>query len=120
MELHEVSYTDAAPVDGYGPGFFRVGGVLHHGPVLLMPDRWTGWQGWDDPAPVVVACGDLDVLFCGMGDDIANLPNGLRADLEAAGAGVEVMNSPAAARTYNVLIAEGRRVGAALIPVGAS
>lgn len=119
MELHEVRYDDAAPVDGYGPGFFRIGGQVHRGPVLLMPDRWSGWAGWDDPDPLLRACAELDVLFCGMGSDIANLPNGLRAELEAAGAGVELMNSPAAARSYNVLIAEGRRIGAALIPVTA-
>lgn len=119
MELHEVRYDDAAPVDGYGPGFFRVGGIVHRGPVLLLPDRWSGWAGWDDPAPLLAACAGLDVLFCGMGDDISNLSNDLRANLEAVGAGVEVMNSPAAARTFNVLIAEGRRIGAALIPVSA-
>jgi uncharacterized protein len=33
------------------------------------------------------------------------------------GVGVEVMNSPSACRAYNVLLAEGRRVALALIPV---
>ena len=37
MRLNEVSYTDAAPIDGYGPGFFRVGGEVHQGAVLLLP-----------------------------------------------------------------------------------
>ena len=41
-----------------------------------------------------------------------------RAALEAAGAGVELMATPSACRTYNVLLAEGRRIAAALIPVG--
>ena len=40
-----------------------------------------------------------------------------RAALEAAGAGVELMSTPSACRTYNVLLAEGRRVAAALMPV---
>ena len=41
----------------------------------------------------------------------------LRASLEGAGLGVEVMNSPAACRTYNVLLSEGRRVALAVLPV---
>ena len=45
------------------------------------------------------------------------MPAGLRATLEDAGLGVEVMNSPAACRTFNVLLSEGRRVAAALLPV---
>jgi uncharacterized protein len=40
-----------------------------------------------------------------------------RAALEAAGAGVDLMATPSACRTYNVLLAEGRRVAAALMPV---
>jgi len=41
----------------------------------------------------------------------------LRQKIEATGMGVEVMNSPAACRTYNVLAAEGRRVALAALPV---
>ena len=44
-------------------------------------------------------------------------PASLRARLEEVGLGVEAMNSPAACRTYNVLLAEGRRVAVALLPV---
>jgi uncharacterized protein len=61
--------------------------------------------------------GKIDVLFVGMGTEIAHVPAAFRTTLEAAGIGVEVMNSPAAARTYNVLLSEGRRIAAALMPV---
>ena len=61
--------------------------------------------------------GKIDVLFLGMGADIAHAPKAFRAELEAAGIGVEVMSSPAACRTYNVLLAEGRLIAAALLPV---
>ncbi len=53
----------------------------------------------------------------GTGVEIAHIPKDLRRDLEAAGIGVEVMNSPAACRTYNVLVAEGRRVALAALVV---
>ena len=63
------------------------------------------------------AAGAVDVLFVGTGRQIAHLPEPFRAALDSAGVGAEVMDSPAAARTYNVLLAEARRVAAALLPV---
>ncbi len=35
MRLNEISYNDASPIDGYGPGFFRVGGKVYHDALLL-------------------------------------------------------------------------------------
>ena len=52
-----------------------------------------------------------------MGGDIAPLPRPLRVALEEAGIGVEVMSSPSACRTYNVLLTEHRRVAAALVAI---
>jgi len=72
----------------------------------------------DSAAPLALA-GRVDVLFVGMGDAIAPLSGALRAALEACGIGVEVMATPSACRTYNVLLAEGRRIAAALLPVSA-
>ena len=66
---------------------------------------------------VVIHTSALDVLLIGMGAEIAHIPSALRDRLEAAGLGVEVMSSPQACRTYNVLLGEGRRVGLALLPV---
>jgi uncharacterized protein len=117
MRLNEITYTDAVPVDGYGPGFFRIGGKVHHGPVLVLPTGVAAWGGFDDPEPLLAMVGALDVLFVGTGPEVAHLPPALRDALEAAGIGVEAMASPAACRTYNVLLSEGRRVGLALIPV---
>jgi uncharacterized protein len=45
------------------------------------------------------------------------VPPAFIAALDGAGIGVEPMNTPAAARTYNVLLGEGRRVAACLLPV---
>ena len=60
---------------------------------------------------------EIDVLFVGTGDEIAHAPPEFRRKVEELGIGVEVMASPAACRTYNVLLSEGRRIGAALLPV---
>jgi uncharacterized protein len=117
MRMNEVQFDDSRPVDGYGPGFFRVGGTLMEGGVLLLPSGATSWAGYDDVQALVAGAPEIDVLLLGTGAAIAHAPAELRRALEAAGVGVEAMDSAAACRTYNVLLAEGRRVGAALIPV---
>lgn len=116
--LKEIDYGDARPVDGYGPGFFRVGGVVLCGPHLLWPGGNAPWGGIADEAPLMGFAGAVDVLFIGTGSDLVPLPPALRRRLEEAGLGVEAMSSPSAARTYNVLLSEGRRIAAALVPVG--
>lgn len=117
MRLTEITYTDAQPVEGYGPGFFRIGGEVHPGPLAVLPSGVSAWGGYEDAALLIAAVGQIDVLFIGTGPEIAHIPADLRTALEEAGIGVEAMASPAACRTYNVLLSEGRRVGLALIPV---
>ena len=117
MRLNEISFGNARPVDGYGPGFFRVGGEVHEGALLLWDKGMAGWGGLDDHASLMGFVGQVDVLFVGTGAEIAHLPAALRERLEAEGLGVEVMNSPSACRTYNVLLSEGRRVALAVLPV---
>lgn len=117
MRLTEITYDNAQPIESYGPGFFRIAGKVIHGPVLITPWDAGPWGGMEDTAGPLALMGRVDVLFVGMGADIAHVPPAFRASLEDAGIGVEVMNSPAAARTYNVLLSEGRRIAAALLPL---
>ena len=115
MRLNEIRFDTGTPVDGYGPGFFRIGGVVHRGPVAVLPGAVLAWGGYEDTAALADA--PVDVLFVGTGAEIAHVPAAFRAVIEAAGIGVEAMGSPAACRTYNVLLSEGRRIGLALLPV---
>lgn len=117
IRLTEIAYDSARPIDGYGPGFFRIGGEVLRGAVLVTASAARGWGGYDDAAPLLALAGEVDVLLLGTGTSIAHPPADLRAALEAAGIGVEPMASAAAARTYNVLLSEGRRIAAALLPV---
>lgn len=118
ITLTEIAFTGPArPIDGYGPGFFRVDGKVLHGAVLITPDGARIWAGFDDRAALLGLVGQIDVLFLGMGRRIAHPDPELVADLEALGIGVEPMDSPAAARSYNVLLAEGRRIAVALLAV---
>jgi len=117
MRLNEVVYTDAKPVDGYGPGFFRIGGEVYEGALVVLPTGIGPWGGYTDAQVLLNVVSDLDVVFVGTGTEISHIPTDFRKILEDAGLGVEVMSSPTACRTYNVLLSEGRRVGLALLPV---
>lgn len=118
IALADIFYSGPArPVDGYGPGFFRVEGQVRRGPLLLTPEGPRPWDGFADTGPLLALKGQVDVMLLGMGKVMAYPDAGLRAALEAAGIGAEPMDTPAAARTWNMLLAEGRRVAAALIPV---
>lgn len=117
MRLEEIRYDGARPIDGYGPGFFRVAGQVHEGAALVTATGVSLWGGYDDAAALVALAAEVDVIFVGTGPQIARLPAALRAAVEAAGIGIEPMDTPAACRTYNILLSEGRRIAAALLPV---
>jgi uncharacterized protein len=68
-------------------------------------------------APLLGMAADIDVVLVGQGPEIAPLPARLRILFEEANIGVEIMSTPSACRTYNVLLAEERRVAAVLLPV---
>lgn len=118
MRLIEVSYGTAQAIEGYGPEFFRVGPHILQGATLVTPWDAGAWGGLTDTAGPLALAGRIDVLLVGLGATIAPVPRAFRDALEAAGIGVEPMSSPAACRTYNVLLGEGRRIAAALLPVG--
>ncbi len=120
MRTTEVDFEKRLPIDGYGPGGFRVAGAVHVGPLALLPEGVMDWDGLPCLAPFRERVAEFDVLLVGTGEHMQAPPEGFaaeRAALEAAGAGVEFMSTPAACRTFNVLLAEGRRVAAALMPV---
>lgn len=120
MRLVEVSYDEAMPIQGYGPGFVRIADRVLRGPALISPWSAGAWGGLEDTAAPLELAGRIDVLLTGMGDGVAHAPRAFREALDAAGIGVEVMATPAACRTYNVLLGEGRRIAVALLPVTAN
>ena len=114
----------AAPIEAYGKGGFRLAGMSHRGSLLCLPDGvWA--------SPVTQARDiDIDVLrpvfestaaiahfLIGTGVDMAALPAQLRAQFRAHNIVAEVMTTGAAIRTYNILMGEGRAIGALLIAV---
>lgn len=111
-------------IEGYGDGGFRVGGVRHTGSVLVFPGTTEAWPVGSaaniaaaDLAPVLARAAEIELLLLGCGRFMVPLKAELRQQLRRAGIVVEAMDSGAACRTYNVLLAEGRQVAAALIAV---
>ena len=113
-------------IESYGDGRFRVTGKLHEGSVLVFPDRTVAWAVTESaalteesPAGIIAAgdAGTVDLLLIGCGPRMTLIPAKLRTALRSHGIVTEPMDTGAAARTYNVLAAEGRKVAAALIAV---
>ena len=66
---------------------------------------------------VTDARAEIDIVLIGCGQSFSAVPKGLRLALKQTGIALEWMDTGAACRTFNVLIAEERRVCAALIAV---
>lgn len=113
-----------APIEAYGDGGFRFGGMSHRGSLLCFPDGIWAWPvtGAAELTAAVLRpafdrAGVLDFFIIGGGRDPVVLPEALRARFRDAGLSVDAMTTGAAVRTWNILLAEGRRVGAGLIAV---
>ncbi len=112
-------------IDAYGGGGFRVSGIRIEGSILILNDELRPWPvtslaglGPDAIAEVLAAgLEQVEFLLLGIGPRVAPPPRALREALQAAGMGLEVMDTATAARIYNVLAAEGRRLAAALIAI---
>ncbi|MGL4811417.1 MAG: Mth938-like domain-containing protein [Beijerinckiaceae bacterium] len=111
-------------IDAYGNGGFRFGDMSHRGSLLMLPSGVHAWAV-DTPqqltpaafAPVVREAGDIELLLIGTGSDMIHLSDAIRWRFREARIAIDLMTTPAAARTFNVLLAENRRVAAALIAV---
>lgn len=117
MQIHEVTPPGNLIVQGYGPGFFRVGGQVHRGATLVTPSRVGPWGGMDDVAPLVALADEVDLIVIGTGAEMHFLPETMEETLDEADIAHEAMVTPAACRSHVVLLDEGRRVALALIPI---
>lgn len=118
MRLTEIDFKDAMPIESYGPDFFRISDEVIGAPAIVHAKGAMSWQGLDNVDQILALQGEVDFILLGTGADLRHAPAGFKAALEAAGIGVEVMKTASACRTYNVLVSEGRRVAAALLPIG--
>src|SRR5512147_2773150 len=113
-----------APIEAYGNGGFRFGGMSHRGSLLCFPDGIWAWPVGDAKqlneevlAAVFNRAQTLDFFLIGAGRDPWALSDALRQRFRDLSLSVDTMPTGAAVRTYNILLAENRRVGAGLIAV---
>jgi uncharacterized protein len=114
----------AAAIDSYGNGGFRFAGMSHRGSLLCFPDGIWAWAVDDITAlttdtlsPVFDRAQSLDLFLIGSGHAPWALPHDLKQRFRELMLSVDGMTTGAAVRTYNILLAENRRVGAGLIAV---
>ena len=125
MKLHLDPITGTNAINGHGSGFVAVNGSNINHPVIVLPDKIIDpWLITSMPATAKSLCiadfAELlalkpELVVFGSGTKFQFPLATILAGFRGARIGFEVMDTPAACRTYNVLMSEGRRVAAALL-----
>lgn len=113
---------DGPVIQGYDRGGFRVSGVRYEGGVFVTPTRAQPWPvaSLDTLTPAdfdLIGDEPVEVVLLGTGATLRRPARALLDALRERGLAIELMDSKAAARTYGVLVGEGRLVAAALLPL---
>ena len=113
-----------ALIDAHGGGGFRFADMSHRGSLLCLPDGICAWavvspaDVTDDRlSPVFARGAELDFFILGTGNAPWVMPESLHMRFHEVHIAVDVMTTGPAVRTYNVMLMEGRRVGAGLIAI---
>lgn len=124
LERREQHLPEQVPVDAYGNGGFRFGGMSHRGSILILPSGVHGWAAVtpaditaDNLALVLGEANNLDMLLVGTGNDLVPLKRDVAGVLREHGVKHEAMSTGAAVRLFNVMLGERRRFAAALLAV---
>lgn len=125
MKLHpdapKVGFLFTAYDFSNTPCYVDINGERHYSPITVRPNGPVSalpkltLENLDANLLIQSNTPPLEVLLIGTGQRQRFLEMHVLAALQTAGIGVEVMDSAAAARTYNVLMAEGREVCALIL-----
>jgi uncharacterized protein len=120
LKLHASSQSALNTFSGYGDGFVLVNGQRHESNLIVMPERLLPWEAASfdaltekDFQPILELNPEIVLLGTGPKQRFPH-PRLTRALMEKR-IGVEAMDLQAACRTYNILMAEERRVAAAIL-----
>ena len=116
MKLHAAAPTAANAITGYGDGYVLINGQRHESSLIVTPEKVMPWDASDFSNLKKEHFEGLkklqaEIILLGTGPT-QRFPH---PSLAASVAGLEVMDLKAACRTYNILVAEGRKVAAALL-----
>jgi len=124
MDGGKPHFPRQALIDAYGNGGFRFADMSHRGSLLCLPSGIWAWHveaaGEIDETslqPVFAEADKLDLLVVGSGSTLWQMPETMRRRLRELRVGLDIMLTSTAVRTYNILLAERRRIAAALIAV---
>jgi uncharacterized protein len=120
VKLHVSGPGARNAITAYGEGYVSVNGQRHESSVIVLPDQVMPWDVAEFASATEADFDrlktlDVEILLLGTGPRQRFPHPRLTAPLAAAGIGVEVMDLKAACRTFNILVAEERRVAAALL-----
>lgn len=122
--LEQQGDEDLLLVEAYGDGGFRLMGRRVEGGVIVLPTGFYPIEATDIPSLAtadfdrILSAGDRpEILLVGTGQKMQLLPAAIRQFLDEKGVGFDLMDTGAAARTYNVLLMEERKVACLLLPV---
>ncbi len=119
LQMREIETGERHIISGYSPAGFRINQSLYEHHIVLTHNqiwKWSvsEWAGLETSSFAALKHLNIEILLLGAGQKIQLLPKLIRSDLRAWGMSVDVMDSGAACRTYNILVAEDRAVACAL------
>ena len=120
MEARRVLTTDWLTIAGYGGGGFRIETARHDGSILIHREAVTAWTGAyqiDTLDPLTSLNPPPELIILGTGPTFNPTAAKLASEIRKLGIASDIMATPAACRTYNILIGDGRNAAAALLAV---
>jgi uncharacterized protein len=120
VKLHASGPSGVNTITAYGEGYVTVNSERRTSSVVVLPDRVEPWAAKSFDALSAEDFAflknlDAEIVLLGTGARQRFPHPRLTAGLARAGIGLEVMDLQAACRTYNILVAEQRKVAAALL-----
>ena len=121
MQVHLGVPLTAQIIESYGDGYFKVAGQRYDQAIAVKPDATSLWSGTPELSDeafeeAIGLLSDCEVVLLGTGKRSLFVSPARKAKLKAKGLVIDSMDSGAACRTYNVLLGDGRKVGALLLP----
>lgn len=121
MDITPLISADRQVIQSYSPAGFKISGKMYQGAVIVFPDRTLPWNMASVHELKVTDFAvfdkkEIDFLIVGCGAKAERMEPPVVRALQTRGIVLETMDTGAACRTYNALLADGRRIAAALIP----
>lgn len=121
MKLHLANLAQQNFFTGYGEGYVLINQTRHEKNLIVLPDQliedWPivlvqelALQHFENLLPLAP-----EIILLGTGTEHRFPSHTLLSQLAKMRIGVEIMDTKACCRTYNILVEEGRRAAAALM-----